>query len=229
MSADFNPRTCAFLCVQGGKGLASVTMVIKSGILCVPAYDEEAVQAVRRLLALTAAGIVVLQEHRVAMQRNMIEDVLRRWCDEEELDLVITIGGTRPAPGPSGREIVPEATLAVGERLMPGLPEAMRAVAQEQSELALIDRSTAVIRGRTLILNLPAGARSAALFLGAVLDVIPALLAHLQEGEPVASLEDTLQDTAGIDVAPATDGVQPPAKKSLDPTEFAAFLLRPKE
>ena len=87
-------------------------MVIKTGILCIPAFDEDAVQGVRRLLALAAASIVVLQEHRVAMQRNIIEDVLRRWCDEEELDLVITIGGTRPAPGPSGREIVPEATLA---------------------------------------------------------------------------------------------------------------------
>lgn len=207
-------------------------MVIKTGILCVPAYDEEAVLGVRRLLALTAANVVVVQEHRIAMQRNMVEDVLRRWCDEEELDLVVTIGGTLPAPGPSGREIVPEATLAVGERLVPGLPEAMRAVAQEQTELALIDRSTAVIRGRTLILNLPAGARAAALFLGSVVDVIPALLAHLQDGGRTPSMEDVLgyegddDDVLEVSDTPTPDDVPPLAKKSLDASEFAAYLRR---
>ena len=160
------------------------------------------------------------------MQRNLIEDVLRRWCDEEELDLVLTIGGTLPAPGPSGREIVPEATLAVGERVVPGLPEAMRAVAHEQTELALIDRSVAVIRGRTLILNLPAGARAATCFLGSVVGVIPALLAHLQEGEPVMSMEDELGEAGGTEVAPAMDDLPPQGRKRLDPGEFEEFLRR---
>jgi molybdopterin adenylyltransferase len=201
-------------------------MQIKTGILCIPVYAEDSVQAVRRLLSLTAMQVIVLQEHRVAMQRNMIEDVLRRWCDEEELDLVITIGGTLPAPGPSGREIVPEATMAVSERMVPGLPEAMRAAAQEQTDLALIDRSVAVIRGRTLILNLPAGARSAALFLGSVVDVLPALMAHLQEGESVVSMEEELGEAGGTDVVPAMDDLPPPARKSLDPGEFEEFLRR---
>ena len=97
---------------------------------------------------------------------------LRRWCDEEELDLVLTVGGTMPAPGPSGRQIVPDAAAEVAERSLPGLGEAMRAYAQETTDLALIERSAAVIRGRTLILNLPDGAGPATLFLEAVTGVI---------------------------------------------------------
>ena len=142
-------------------------MVIKTGILCVPTYDDDAVTAVRRLLAGNAPGCVVLLDHTVTMQRHLVEEVLRRWADEDELDLIVTVGGTLPAPGPSGREIVPDATLAVAERLLPGLPETMRALAQEQAPLALLDRSVAAIRGRTLILNLPAGAAAAISIIGA--------------------------------------------------------------
>ena len=101
--------------------------MIKTGILCIPTYDEAAVQAVRRVLALIDGPFVLLADQHVSMQRYVVEDLLRRWCDEDELDFVMTVGGTLPAPGPSGREVVPEATLAVAERLLPGLPETMRA------------------------------------------------------------------------------------------------------
>ena len=148
-------------------------MVIKTGILCVPAYDEAAVSAVRRLLAGAAPGCIVLLDHNVPMQRHLIEEVLRRWADEDELDLIVTLGGTLPAPGPSGREIVPDATLAVAERLLPGLPETMRALAQERAPLAILDRSVAAIRGRTLILNLPGSTKGAIETIDAVIDVLP--------------------------------------------------------
>ncbi len=89
---------------------------------------------------------------------------------------------------------MPEATLAVAERLLPGLPETMRALAYEQSPLALLDRGVAAIRGRTVLLNLPAGAGPAALFLDAVVEVIPAIVRHLQDDPSAPQLADVLDD-----------------------------------
>ena len=65
-------------------------MPVKTGLLCVPTYDEAAVEAVRGLLAQAVAGLVVLQEQRAPMQRNVLADLLCRWCDEEELDLIFS-------------------------------------------------------------------------------------------------------------------------------------------
>ncbi len=193
-------------------------MPIKTGLLCIPAYDEAAVEAVRGLLAQAVRGLVVLQEGTAPTQRNVLEDLLCRWCDEEELDLVITIGGTLPAPGPSGREITPLATLAVAERTLPGLPEAMRAYAQDELPLAIIDGGVAAIRGRTLLLNLPAGAVPAALFLEGVVEVIGAVVAHLQE------------DPAAPPLTSRTAAPEPPpASRGLNAEDFAAFLKRSKD
>jgi molybdopterin biosynthesis enzyme MoaB len=201
-------------------------MAIKTGILCVPAYDEDAVTAVRRLLVSAAPGCVVLLEHRVPMQRHLLEEVLRRWADEDELDLIITVGGTLPAPGPSGREIVPDATLAVAERLLPGLPETMRALAQEEAPLAILDRGVAVIRGRTLILNLPAGAAAATLFLESVVAVIPTAVAGLQEDAPDFRIVDE-EEMGESELEPMTTANTPiTGKQALDTAEFAAFLAR---
>jgi molybdopterin adenylyltransferase len=199
-------------------------MPVKTGLLCIPQYDESAVDAVRRLLAAGVPGLLVLQEQRAAMQRNLIEDILCRWCDEDELDLIVTIGGTLPAPGPGAREIVPDVTLAVAERQLPGLGEAMRAYAQDDLPLAIIDRSVAAIRGRTLLINLPAGPKPAALFLEGVVDVIGAVVAHLQEdpaAPPLAS-EDESADTE-------EDEGESLHKRGLNADDFAAFLKRRKQ
>jgi molybdopterin adenylyltransferase len=202
-------------------------MAIKTGILCVPAYAEDAVLAVRRLLAGSAPGCVVLLDHTVAMQRHVVEEVLRRWADEDELDLIVTLGGTLPAPGPSGREIVPDATLAVAERLLPGLPETMRAFAQEAAPLAILDRSVAAIRGRTLMLNLPGGAAAATLFLESIVEVIPTVVAWLQEDAPDLRIMDEEETGAPAPEPPSAVAAPPAAgKKALDPAEFAAFLAR---
>jgi molybdopterin biosynthesis enzyme MoaB len=214
--------------------------MIRAGLLHIPRMDLDAGAAVRRLLHAEAPSIVVLQESYAADQRHWIEETLRRWCDEDELDLVLTIGGTLPAPGPSGREVTPEATLAVVERLLPGLPEAMRADAQETTALALLDRGVAGIRGRTAILNLPAGAGPAVYFLEAVVDLLPPLLAHLQ-GDPAApSLADAF-DAGSVEVGEVeedeaeggdeTGTAEPEASshRGLNAADFAAFLQRRKQ
>lgn len=199
-------------------------MPIKTGLLCIPQYDLPAVEAVRRLLAAGVPGLLILQEQRAAMQRNLIEDILCRWCDEEELDLIVTIGGTLPAPGPGAREIVPDATLAVAERQLPGLGEAMRAYAQDDMPLAIIDRSVAAIRGRTLLINLPAGPKPASLFLEGVVDVLGAVVAYLQEDPAAPPL-------AGADEAENTEesGAESLYKRGLNADDFAAFLKRGKQ
>lgn len=209
--------------------------IIKCGILCVPAYDEAAVDAVRRMLAEQTPdipGVAVLADRHVVSQRYLVEEALRRLCDEDELDLVLTIGGTMPAPGPGATEIVPEATLAVLERLMPGLPEAMRAFAQEEAPLALLDRGVAGIRGRTLIVNLPAGAAAATLFLEAIAELLAPAVAHLREAPEAPHLSDALAQASEKPQSPLTAASEsknpdPVSKRrGLNAEEFAEYLRR---
>lgn len=205
--------------------------LIRTGLLHIPILDRAAGETLRRLLHDALPGALVLHESYAAGQRHWIEETLRRWCDEDELDLVLTVGGTLPAPGPSGREIVPEATLAVVERLLPGLPEAMRAYTQEETPLALIDRGVAGIRGRSVILNLPGGEGAASRFLDAVVETLPAILAHLRDDPAAPSLADALNNTTqgGGEKEDATGEPSATEKKpahGLDAGEFAAFLQR---
>lgn len=190
--------------------------MIRTGLLCVPALDGEALSAVRAVLRETQTGAVVVQESAAGMQRAWIAETLRTWCDEEEMDLVLTIGGTLPAPGPSAAECVPEATLEILDRFVPGLPEAMRAEVQPAFPLALLDRGVAGIRSRTLIVNLPGGGL-APLFLEAIADLLPAAVAYLQEVHDAPP--------PAVEPPPAPES---PVRKPLDPDEFAAFLNRPK-
>lgn len=208
--------------------------LIKTGLLCVPSYDEVAVTVVRRLLRVANPGAVILADRHIESQRYPVEEILRRWCDEDELDLIFTIGGTMPAAGPGAHEIVPEATAAVLERVMPGLSEAMRAYALEETPLALLDRGVAGIRGRTLLVNLPAGAGAAALFLEAIVDLIAPVLAYVNADPNAPALTDAVSapDSALVhkktEAQPAAaphenSGVQR-ARRTLDAAEFAEFL-----
>jgi molybdopterin adenylyltransferase len=87
----------------------------------------------------------------VADEQPEIERALKELCDREACCLVVTTGGTGPAP----RDVTPEATLAVAEKVMPGFGEQMRAVSLKYVPTAILSRQTGVIRGRSLILNLP--------------------------------------------------------------------------
>lgn len=199
---------------------------IKTGLLCVPALDDDACTALRRALA-AVPGAVVTLESSAGFARNWLEQTIADACDVHELDLLLTVGGTLPAPGPAPLETVPEATRAVADRLLPGLAEAMRARVAQESRLAWLHGGVAAVRSRTLILNLPAGAAPAVLALEAVADLIPAVAAHLR-GDPTApQMGDDLEFTGD---APAgstdEDASAAPAPGGLDPAEFAAFLRR---
>jgi len=117
----------------------------------------------------------------VADERATIAAQLRQWTDSDGVDLILTTGGT----GLSPRDITPEATLDVIERLVPGIPEAMRAYSLTLTNRAMLSRAVAGTRSRTLIINLPGSPRAVSECLEVIMPVLPHALGILtaREGE----------------------------------------------
>lgn len=177
---------------------------------------------IRHALLQALPGAFFVLDATVQDDRHLVAELLRRWCDEEELDLVVTLGGALPAPGPSPQETVPEATLEVLDRLMPGLPEAMRSYAAVDAAEALLDRGVAGIRSRSLVINLPGDPDLAVLFLEGIADVLPLVLERLSPPGAGGA------DAAGPPPVDATQDADAASPTGLDPEEFAAFLRRKK-
>ena len=113
-------------------------------------------------------GFQVTYTAMVPDESEMIQEVLIKCADERNIALVLTTGGT----GFSPRDITPEATLKVVERLTPGIPEAMRAESMKITPKGCLSRSAAGIRGRTLIINLPVSKKASAENILAVIDPV---------------------------------------------------------
>jgi molybdopterin adenylyltransferase len=105
----------------------------------------------------------------IADDQPTIEATLIELCDQAGCDLVVTTGGTGPAP----RDVTPEATEAVCQRMMPGFGELMRAASLKFVPTAILSRQTAGIRGKTLIINLPGKPKSIRECLDAVFPAVP--------------------------------------------------------
>ena len=131
---------------------ASVVTVSDKG------YAGEREDASGPLLAdlLRKMGAEAVSQTIVPDERAEIERVLITLADEAQVDLVVTTGGTGPAP----RDVTPEATQAVIKREVPGLAELLRFEGYRKTPLAVISRGVAGIRGRTLIVNLPGSPRA---------------------------------------------------------------------
>ncbi len=112
-------------------------------------------------------------------EKVTIAKVLRNWSDEVGLDLILTTGGTGPAP----RDRTPEATRTVLDLEIPGIPEALRAAVRDQVPTAALTRGIAGIRGQTLIINLPGSPKA----VRESMEVLFGFLKHLLEkikGDP---------------------------------------------
>lgn len=117
---------------------------------------------------LKSAGYRVKRTAIVPDEQPRIEEALRTMADAGDIQLLVTTGGTGFAP----RDVTPEATLAVCERLTPGIPEAMRYASMQMTKRAMLSRAQAGIRGGTLIVNLPGSPKAAQENLEAILPAL---------------------------------------------------------
>jgi len=140
----------------------------------------------------------------VVNNREQLRAALIRLCDEEKCPLVITLGGTGPGPD----DIVPDVTLEVADRKLPGFGEIMRYYSYERFKVSVLSRAEAGVRGRSLIINLPSRPKP-----------VKFCLRLLQEG-----IAEALEQIAGIKPGLRGDEIEVPIDKYLP------FLkrLRPK-
>ncbi len=124
----------------------------------------------------------------ISDDRELIEKNLKELSDDEECCLIVTTGGT----GPAKRDVTPEATEAVCEKMMPGFGELMRQVSLKYVPTAILSRQTAGIRGKSLIINLPGKPKSIRECLDAVFPAVPYCI-DLLEGPYLECNEEVIK------------------------------------
>ncbi len=145
-------------------GLVSISDRASAGV-----YEDKGLPALRDWLARAVRNPVAWEERLIADDAPTISATLRALVDEARCDLVLTTGGTGPAP----RDVTPEATLAVADREMPGFGEQMRQISLRFVPTAILSRQVGVIRGRALVLNLPGQPKAIAETLQGLADLEP--------------------------------------------------------
>jgi len=100
---------------------------------------------------LSRLDVSVVKSDLVPDEKEVIARKLVQWADEDKLDVIVTTGGT----GLTRRDVTPEATLSVVDRVVPGFTEAMRHESLKKTPMAVLSRAVAGVRGECLIINLP--------------------------------------------------------------------------
>jgi molybdopterin adenylyltransferase len=132
-------------------GVVSVSDRASSGV-----YEDKGVPALEDWLGRAVRNPITWEARLIPDELDEIAATLRALVDDAKCDLVLTTGGTGPAP----RDVTPDATLLVGDRVMPGFGEQMRQISLRFVPTAILSRQVAVIRGRALIINLPGQPKS---------------------------------------------------------------------
>jgi molybdopterin adenylyltransferase len=145
-------------------GIVTVSDRASAGI-----YEDEGGPAIKAYLDKALASPWTPVARVIPDDRALIAQTLVELADEEGCCLIVTTGGTGPAP----RDVTPEATEDAVEKPMPGFGELMRQVSLAKVPTAILSRQTAGIRGRSLIVNLPGRPRAIAECLDAVMPAIP--------------------------------------------------------
>jgi molybdopterin adenylyltransferase len=145
-------------------GLLSVSDRASAGI-----YEDKGIPALKDWLARALKNPIDWDPRVIPDEQHGISEALLDLIDIEQCDLVLTTGGTGPAP----RDVTPEATLAVADKVMPGFGEQMRQIGLAFVPTAILSRQVAVIRKRTLVINLPGQPKSIAETLAGLPDAAP--------------------------------------------------------
>jgi len=153
----------------GAGGAARIGVLTVSDRASRGEYEDEGGPAIRACLSEFLTSPWEPVSRVVPDERPRIEEEIRRLADEEGCCLVVTTGGTGPAP----RDVTPEATEAVCDKILDGFGEQMRAVSLAKVPTAILSRQIAGIRGRTLVVNLPGRPRAIRECLLAVFPAIP--------------------------------------------------------
>lgn len=127
-------------------GLVSISDRASGGV-----YVDQGLPALRAWLTRALRNAIHYEERLIPDEQPLIESTLIELIDQAACHLVLTTGGT----GPAARDVTPEATLAIADRVMPGFGEQMRQISLRFVPTAILSRQVGVIRGRALVLNLP--------------------------------------------------------------------------
>ena len=151
-------------------------------------YEDRSGPAINQFLEEALTSPWEVSRRLVEDEQEIIEQALIDLC-EEGCSVIITTGGTGPAP----RDVTPEATEAVCERMLPGFGEQMRAISLKHVPTAVLSRQTAGIRGSTLILNLPGSPRSIREILDEIFASVPYCVDLI--GGPYITTEPSVVDS----------------------------------
>lgn len=129
--------------------------------------EDKSSEEMRDMLA--RSGISVMKYGIVPDEADMIAAKLIEWADSGEIDVILSTGGT----GLSPRDVTPEATLSVVQKVVPGISEAVRVQTAKSTPFAMLSRGVAGVRGKCLIVNLPGSPRAVRECLEVILPVLP--------------------------------------------------------
>lgn len=150
-------------------GLISISDRASSGI-----YEDQGIPSLKEWLDKTLITPFTLEKRLIADEQAVIENTLIELVDVHRCHLILTTGGT----GPALRDVTPEATLAVADRVMPGFGEQMRQISLHFVPTAILSRQVAVIRKQCLIINLPGQPKAIAQTLEGLKDDAGNIIVH---------------------------------------------------
>src|SRR5947208_8392714 len=162
-------------------GLVSISDRASAGV-----YEDKGIPALRDWFGAALTSPWNIETRLIPDEQAVIERTLIELVDIARCNLVLTTGGTGPAP----RDVTPEATLAVAHKILPGFGEQMRQVSLKYVPTAILSRQVGVIRGRALILNLPGQPKAIKETLDGVFPAVPYCLDLI--GGPYVETHETI-------------------------------------